>query len=208
MARGEWRVHIAKQDCAFALSPQTVKYSDHTTLLSKQLSLFCLHSRVTVIRNPTTISSHPHTTTYLSPKDTMAEHTYKFNVTMTCGGCSGAVERVLKKTEGKNPRQTPTPSTSCNDRLTKCDWHRSEILRRLPREANRRHHHRRQRQLRHAAGEDQEDGQDGQLGGGGWGCAGGVVRSRFYIMEGVLWDSRRCCEGVGVINEFTDLNVK
>ncbi|KAF1940171.1 copper chaperone-like protein [Clathrospora elynae] len=27
-------------------------------------------------------------------------HTYKFGVTMTCGGCSGAVERVLKKLEG------------------------------------------------------------------------------------------------------------
>lgn len=31
----------------------------------------------------------------------MAEHNYKFNITMTCGGCSGAVERVLKKLEGK-----------------------------------------------------------------------------------------------------------
>ncbi|KAK4975699.1 Cytosolic copper metallochaperone [Elasticomyces elasticus] len=30
----------------------------------------------------------------------MAEHTYRFNVTMTCDGCSGAVERVLKKLEG------------------------------------------------------------------------------------------------------------
>jgi len=30
----------------------------------------------------------------------MVEHNYKFNVTMTCGGCSGAVERVLKKLEG------------------------------------------------------------------------------------------------------------
>ncbi|KAK5688931.1 Cytosolic copper metallochaperone [Elasticomyces elasticus] len=30
----------------------------------------------------------------------MAEHNYKFNVTMTCGGCSGAVERVLKKLDG------------------------------------------------------------------------------------------------------------
>jgi copper chaperone len=29
-----------------------------------------------------------------------AEHKYKFNVTMTCGGCSGAVERVLKKMDG------------------------------------------------------------------------------------------------------------
>ncbi|KAL7776581.1 hypothetical protein CFE70_006997 [Pyrenophora teres f. teres 0-1] len=24
-------------------------------------------------------------------------HTYKFNVAMSCGGCSGAIERVLKK---------------------------------------------------------------------------------------------------------------
>ncbi|ETN45674.1 uncharacterized protein HMPREF1541_09507 [Cyphellophora europaea CBS 101466] len=30
----------------------------------------------------------------------MSEHNYKFNVTMTCGGCSGAVERVLKKMDG------------------------------------------------------------------------------------------------------------
>ncbi|KIX04939.1 uncharacterized protein Z518_05810 [Rhinocladiella mackenziei CBS 650.93] len=30
----------------------------------------------------------------------MAEHHYKFNVTMTCNGCSGAVERVLKKLDG------------------------------------------------------------------------------------------------------------
>ncbi|KAF2737274.1 hypothetical protein EJ04DRAFT_510381 [Polyplosphaeria fusca] len=30
----------------------------------------------------------------------MADHTYKFNVAMSCGGCSGAVERVLKKLDG------------------------------------------------------------------------------------------------------------
>jgi len=30
----------------------------------------------------------------------MAEHEYKFNVTMPCGGCSGAIERVLKKLDG------------------------------------------------------------------------------------------------------------
>ncbi|KAJ9486802.1 hypothetical protein VN97_g6527 [Penicillium thymicola] len=30
----------------------------------------------------------------------MSDHQYKFNVTMTCGGCSGAVERVLKKLQG------------------------------------------------------------------------------------------------------------
>ncbi|KAF8654067.1 hypothetical protein AX16_003600 [Volvariella volvacea WC 439] len=27
----------------------------------------------------------------------MATHTYKFDVKMTCGGCSGAVTRVLEK---------------------------------------------------------------------------------------------------------------
>lgn len=33
----------------------------------------------------------------------MAEtHTYEFNVTMTCGGCSGAVDRVLKKLDGRS----------------------------------------------------------------------------------------------------------
>jgi len=30
----------------------------------------------------------------------MSDHHYRFNVTMTCGGCSGAVERVLKKLDG------------------------------------------------------------------------------------------------------------
>ncbi|CAK7268435.1 Cytosolic copper metallochaperone [Sporothrix epigloea] len=30
----------------------------------------------------------------------MADHTYKFNVSMSCGGCSGAVDRVLKRLEG------------------------------------------------------------------------------------------------------------
>lgn len=34
----------------------------------------------------------------------MSDHTYNFNITMTCGGCSGAVERVLKKLDGSyNP---------------------------------------------------------------------------------------------------------
>jgi copper chaperone CopZ len=33
----------------------------------------------------------------------MSDHTYKFNVAMSCGGCSGAVDRVLKKLEGMPP---------------------------------------------------------------------------------------------------------
>ncbi|KAK0740717.1 hypothetical protein B0T18DRAFT_331490 [Schizothecium vesticola] len=28
------------------------------------------------------------------------DHTYKFNVAMSCGGCSGAVDRVLKRLDG------------------------------------------------------------------------------------------------------------
>ncbi|ETS64554.1 hypothetical protein PaG_01019 [Moesziomyces aphidis] len=31
---------------------------------------------------------------------TMSEHEYKFDVVMTCSGCSGAVERVLSKLQG------------------------------------------------------------------------------------------------------------
>ena len=40
----------------------------------------------------------------------MAEeaHHYKFDITMTCSGCSGAVERVLKKTEGLSATLIPT----------------------------------------------------------------------------------------------------
>lgn len=32
----------------------------------------------------------------------MAKHTYEFDVTMTCGGCSGAIDRVLKKLDGSS----------------------------------------------------------------------------------------------------------
>lgn len=37
-------------------------------------------------------------------------HHYHFDITMTCGGCSGAVERVLKKTEGRALFPFLTPS--------------------------------------------------------------------------------------------------
>lgn len=42
----------------------------------------------------------------------MAEHKYKFNVSMSCGGCSGAVERVLKKLDGtRSPASLSRHST-------------------------------------------------------------------------------------------------
>lgn len=40
----------------------------------------------------------PSTTT--STTTTPSEHVYKFKVSMSCGGCSGAVERVLKRLDG------------------------------------------------------------------------------------------------------------
>jgi copper chaperone CopZ len=46
----------------------------------------------------------------------MVDHQYKFNVTMTCGGCSGAVERVLKKLDGMSlPRPILCLSVSERD---------------------------------------------------------------------------------------------
>ncbi|VVT47392.1 uncharacterized protein SAPINGB_P001688 [Magnusiomyces paraingens] len=30
----------------------------------------------------------------------MSDHVYQFNVTMSCGGCSGAVTRALNKVDG------------------------------------------------------------------------------------------------------------
>jgi len=32
----------------------------------------------------------------------MSQHKYKFDVKMTCGGCSGAVTRVLNKAKAEN----------------------------------------------------------------------------------------------------------
>lgn len=41
-----------------------------------------------------------------------AEHTYKFNVSMSCGGCSGAVNRVLGKLDGMYFFFVPLPRPS------------------------------------------------------------------------------------------------
>ncbi|KAK9894697.1 copper chaperone-like protein [Cystobasidium minutum MCA 4210] len=42
------------------------------------------------------------------------EHTYKFQVAMTCGGCSGAVNRVLSKMEGLD--------------IEKVDWESKDVI--------------------------------------------------------------------------------
>ena len=44
-------------------------------------------------------------------------HTYKYNVSMSCSGCSGAVERVLQKLDGNSPHtHTPLSNTQINPR--------------------------------------------------------------------------------------------
>lgn len=47
----------------------------------------------------------------------MSDHTYNFNVTMTCGGCSGAVERVLKKLDGSHYFDPAPKPVHCTDIL-------------------------------------------------------------------------------------------
>ncbi|KAF2692231.1 putative iron/copper transporter Atx1 [Lentithecium fluviatile CBS 122367] len=52
----------------------------------------------------------------------MAEHNYKFEVAMSCGGCSGAIERVLKKLDGVKSYnvslETQTAEIVAEDSLT------------------------------------------------------------------------------------------
>ena len=98
----------------------------------------------------------------------MAEHNYKFNVTMTCGGCSGAVERVLKKLDGKPsslhihslPFFYRSPRSQDTQVLM---FSRRQIIQRLPRRPDSRHRNGRRRQLRDRPRKDQEDRQDGEL---------------------------------------------
>ncbi|KAJ5160623.1 Metal homeostasis factor ATX1 [Penicillium canariense] len=44
----------------------------------------------------------------------MSDHQYKFNVAMSCGGCSGAIERVLKKLEGVKSFDVSLESQTAN----------------------------------------------------------------------------------------------
>jgi copper chaperone CopZ len=57
-------------------------------------------------------SNHYSHHTYQQTQLKMAEHNYKFNITMTCGGCSGAVERVLKKLDGEITAQAVAHQSS------------------------------------------------------------------------------------------------
>ena len=57
----------------------------------------------------------------------MADHHYEFNVKMACGGCSGAIDRVLKKTDGRFTTWPITPHSTTTPRFTPtskqwCPW--------------------------------------------------------------------------------------
>lgn len=47
----------------------------------------------------------------------MSEHVYKFNVTMSCSGCSGAIDRVLKKLDGMSTLKFRFPSSTFSTTL-------------------------------------------------------------------------------------------
>jgi copper chaperone len=46
------------------------------------------------------------------------QHEYKFNITMSCGGCSGAVDRVLKKLDGKPNSLHSLSTANPNSQIT------------------------------------------------------------------------------------------
>ena len=109
-----------------------------------------------LVTQPTTRSNSIHSPPRLQPhKDSRptrahlfnmadSQHNYKFNVTMTCGGCSGAVERVLKKLDGKHSLSLAEPGLSPP---LSSDDRRRQILRRLPGHPDRKHRDRRQSAL-------------------------------------------------------------
>jgi hypothetical protein len=79
----------------------------------------------------------------------MPEHHYEFGVEMTCSGCSGAIERVLKKLDGMSFLPLPfmllnpfRPYLSIGPPANIHLPHRREILQRLPRHTNGRYHNR------------------------------------------------------------------
>lgn len=123
-------------------------------------------------------------------------HTYKFNVSMSCSGCSGAVDRVLKKLEGKSapvrsrsqssPLQPTLSSTlppsihrrgrkgrkdrdaiTGSTQLTTCiTTNRRRVVRGLPREPDRHRRGQGRPALREGARDHRQDGQEGQHGRG------------------------------------------
>lgn len=80
-----------------------------TTASATAFEALCLHTTAsTALDEPPVPSPTPPPS--LPAATTMADvHTYEFNVSMSCGGCSGAIDRVLKKLPGASPPPRPPP---------------------------------------------------------------------------------------------------
>jgi hypothetical protein len=111
----EYKVDVAAQRTPLSLSAHHSPCRSHSSLVNTSRGPFLnVHLELPSdhFNNTARLSSfplnyrpvthQPHTPNKPLPTSRMAEHNYKFNITMTCGGCSGAVERVLKKLEGKS----------------------------------------------------------------------------------------------------------
>ena len=95
--------------------------------------------------------------------DAGAEHKYVFNVSMSCGGCSGAVDRVLKKLEGTvSPFPSSTTYLPSAPVLTWLRPLRRQILRGLARHADGDGRGRGVAAVCQGAQDDCQDGQEGQ----------------------------------------------
>lgn len=100
------------------------------------------------LRQSTNLPTDQITDTHVNTHTTMADtHTYKFNVSMSCSGCSGAVDRVLKKLEGKpvpasHLHPSVPPSLAPKGQRTKGTKDRDNYGR--GHTANHMHHHRQQ----------------------------------------------------------------
>ncbi|KAF9075256.1 copper ion chaperone [Rhodocollybia butyracea] len=61
----------------------------------------------------------------------MAEHTYKFDVKMTCSGCSGAVTRVLDKAQKSGEVNEFTVTLDTQEVIVKTPKPYDEILEKI-----------------------------------------------------------------------------
>jgi copper chaperone CopZ len=69
----------------------------------------------------------------LARQQSSTGHTYKFTVGMTCGGCSGAVQRVLSKMQGRDNSSTGSSAdladtTSTGLEVEKVEWETKEVV--------------------------------------------------------------------------------
>ena len=95
--RRKLQIELCGHSVSFLLSIHSLQI--YTWLITPRSLLFLwIQDRE---NNPKKFNTPPHTSSRKNEAAKMsAEHTYKFNVSMSCGGCSGAVNRVLGKLDG------------------------------------------------------------------------------------------------------------